>query len=357
MNSSRTSDLVSRRHLLAGSVSVLMSGYLLAACGGGGEAQSLSLLNWQDYIGEDTLAGFTKKTGNDVVYQTYASNDALYTLLQQAMKSRRGGRQATSFDLCVPSGEALDRLRRAELVQPLGAVAGLDRISKDLQSLPFDPEGTYSIPWAAGTTGIAYDSAVVTKIPGWRDLFNGSLGGGKTSVLKDSREAMAMAAIASGKDPNDVGAFADAAKLLDGATFDSETYLQNLATGKVVAAQAFSTDFVQAARKRPSLRFVIPPEGGIKWVDVLVIPRGAPKPGRAREFIDYILDPVVSASLASAIGAQTAAAQPSPAPGSPPGEADALKAIGTNVDKCTFLRNLGSEEQNQLDDAWKKLVG
>jgi spermidine/putrescine-binding protein len=356
MNTSRTSDLVSRRDMLAGSVSVLMSGYLLAACGGGGEAQSLSFLNWQDYIGEDTLAGFTKKTGNDVVYQTYASNDALYTLLQQAMKSRRGGRQATSFDLCVPSGEALDRLRRAELVQPLGAVAGLDRISKDLQSLPFDSDGVYSVPWATGTTGIAYDPKVFSAPPTWNELFTGQHDAGKTSMLKDSREAIAAAALSLGRDPNDVTSFGEAAKALAQATFDSETYLDNLATGKVVAAQAFSTDFVQAARKRPSLRFVIPPEGGIRWVDVLVIPRGAPHPGRAKEFIEYILDRGVSASLASAIGARTAVADPAPAPGAPASEANALKAVATDVDKCTFLRNLGSEEQSLLDDAWKSVV-
>jgi spermidine/putrescine-binding protein len=347
---------VSRRTLISGSLSALTSAYVLSACGTSGEAQSLSFLNWQDYIAPDTLSGFTKKTGNEVVYQTYASNDALYTLLQQAMKPRRGGRLATSFDLAVPSGEALDRLRRADLVQPLGTIKGLDQISKDLKAAPFDPEGTYSLPWATGTTGIAYDSALITKEPGWTDLFTGTFGGGKTSVLKDSREAIAMAAIAAGNDPNDAGGFAAAAKSLTGATFDSETYLSNLATGAVVAAQAFSTDFVQAARKRPSLRFVIPPQGGIRWTDVLVIPRGAPNPGRAREFIEYILDPAVSATLASAIGAQTASALPSPTPGGPPGEADAMKAIGINIDKCTFLRNLGSEEQTALDDAWKTIV-
>jgi spermidine/putrescine-binding protein len=348
---------ISRRTLMGGSLSTLISSYLLSSCGISGEPQSLSFLNWQDYIAPDTLSRFTKKTGNDVVYQTYASNDALYTLLQQAMKPRRGGRLATSFDLAVPSGEALDRLRRADLVQPLGAIKGIDRVSKDLQAPQFDPDGTYSLPWATGTTGIAYDSAVLTKEPSWTDLFAGTLGGGKTSVLKDSREALAMSAIAAGGDPNDPGAFAAAAKSLLGATFDSETYLSKLADGTVVAAQAFSTDFVQAARKRPSLRFVIPPEGGIRWIDVLVIPRGAPNPGRAREFIDFILDPAVSATLASGIGATTAAAQPLPLPGSPPGEADALKAISVNVDTCTFLRNLSSEEQTALNKAWKTLTG
>jgi spermidine/putrescine-binding protein len=345
-----TGPAISRRSLFAGSVSVLGAA-ALGSCSDPGEASRLSFLNWQDYIGPNTLKDFTTKSGVEVVYQTYASNDALYTLLQQAMKTRRGGRQATSFDLCVPSGEALDRFRRADLLQPLGDIVGLKAIRPDLQKLSFDPEGIYGVPWAAGTTGIAYDTSVINTPPTWSDLIGGKLKG-STSVFNDSRDAIAAAALASGQDPNNGDAIDEAAKLLTGVTKNSATYLDDLATGKLSAAQAYSTDFVQAARRRPSLAFVIPPEGGLRWIDVLVIPRGAPRPGRSRQFIEYILQPDVSASLASSVGAITALADPVVQPGSSSKEGDALAAIATGTDRCVFLRNLGSEEQDRLEKAW-----
>ncbi len=350
------STKMSRRSLLGGSVGLfggsLLGGSLLTACGEQGEPSRLSFLNWQDYIADTTLPDFTNKTGIDVVYQTYASNDALYTLLQQAMKTRRGGRQATSFDLCVPSGEALDRLRRADLLQPLGTISGLDKISAELQDLPFDPDGLYGVPWAAGTTGIAYDTAVVKTAPTWADLIGGNLNGA-ASVFNDSRDAIAIAALAAGNDPNNAATFAEAAATLKGVTRNSETYLNELATGQLVAAQAYSTDFVQAARRRPSLGFVIPKEGGLRWIDVLTIPRGAPRPGRSRQFIEYMLTDAVSAELANAIGATTALKQPVAAADSAVTDSAALVAVAADQDRCVFLRNLGSEEQDQLEKAWK----
>jgi putrescine transport system substrate-binding protein len=341
---------LSRRSFLGGSISTLAIASL-SSCGEPSEASRLSFLNWQDYIGPDTLSGFTAKTGTEVVYQTYASNDALYTLLQQSMKVRRGGRQATSFDLCVPSGEALDRLRRADLLQPLGVIAGVDAILPELRQLAFDPTGEYGVPWASGTTGIAYDTDVVKSPPRWADLIGGKING-PTSVFSDSRDAVAAAALAIGEDPNDSTSFSAAAAALQGVTKNSETYLNELATGKLAAAQAYSTDFVQAARRRPSLRFVVPPEGGLRWIDVLVIPRGAPRPGRARQFIEHMLTPDVSAALAAAIGATTAVARPVAQPGAGPGESVAVAAALADVDRCVFLRNLGSEEQDQLEAAW-----
>jgi spermidine/putrescine-binding protein len=324
-----------------------LSAAVLAACSDDAEAQRLSFLNWQDYIGPDTLNGFTAESGVAVTYQTYASNDALYKLLLQANRTRRGGRRGTSFDLCVPTGDGLDRLLRAELVQPLGEVEGSETISETLQSLAFDPKGTYGIPWAAGTTGIAYDSDKIDQPPTWKDLFDGSLGA--STILDDSRDALAVAAMSLDLDPNKATCFKPASAAIAKTARDSETYLERLATGDLVAAQAYSTDFVQAARRRPSLRYVVPPQGGVAWVDVLVIPAGAPRPGRSRQFIEYVLDPNVSQSLANAIGAQTAVASPEVTGA----EGALFRSVNEGAERSVAMKVLSEPEQDLLDAAWK----
>jgi spermidine/putrescine-binding protein len=327
-----------------------LSASFLAGCSDDAEAARLSFLNWQDYIAADTLSTFTTQSGVDVTYQTYASNDALYKLLQQANRTRRGGRRGTSFDLCVPTGDGLDRLRRAKLVQALGTVAGSSNISESLRGLPFDPNGTYGIPWASGTTGIAYDSDKLTNVPTWKELFSGDLGA--STILDDSRDALAVAAMSLGLDPNKATCFKPASAVVANTDRDSQTYLERLVTGELVAAQAYSTDFVQAARRRPSLRYVVPPEGGVAWVDVLVIPAGAPRPGRSREFIEYILNPTTSQNLANAIGAQTAMASPK-ATGS---DGKLFSLVNEGKARCVVMQPLSEVDQDLLDAAWQSVT-
>ena len=45
--------------------------------------------------------------------------------------------------------------------------------------------------------------------------------------------------------------------------------------------------------------YVIPEEGTLFWVDTLVVPTGAPNKALAEVFIDYLLDPQVSADISN----------------------------------------------------------
>jgi len=93
--------------------------------------------------------------------------------------------------------------------------------------------------------------------------------------------------------------------LANGVELDAATYLKRLRSGDTVVAHAFSTDIAQAAADDPDLAFVVPPAGGMRWIDSLCIPRQAPRPDLARRFIEFYLEPEVSAANAVAIGADT----------------------------------------------------
>lgn len=45
--------------------------------------------------------------------------------------------------------------------------------------------------------------------------------------------------------------------------------------------------------------FVVPVEGSSRWVDTVAIPKDAPEKDLARAFIDYLLDPQVSADISN----------------------------------------------------------
>ena len=60
------------------------------------DSQKLVIYNWGDYIDPELLEQFTEETGIQVQYETFDSNEAMYTKIKQ------GG---TTYDIAIPSGE------------------------------------------------------------------------------------------------------------------------------------------------------------------------------------------------------------------------------------------------------------
>jgi spermidine/putrescine transport system substrate-binding protein len=301
---------ISRRDLLkAGAVTGAAFGLapLLSACSDPSE-QQLVFLNWQDYIDPTILDDFSDASGLAVTYSTYASNDELEERLILATAARRRGREEETFDLIVPSENLLTRLRTIDGLQELdqGVVVSLDNLAEEYRQEPFDPGNRFSVPWATGTTGIGYDATVFSEPPGW-DVFTDTEFTGRMTILDETRDAFAAALFALGEDPNSrdavvVDAAADhlirAKAVIRG--FDSATYLDLLAGGQLVCAQAYSSDVQIAKRDNPNLEYAIPPEGGLRWIDSLCIPVDAGNPEGANEFIEFYLGPEISATNAVA---------------------------------------------------------
>jgi spermidine/putrescine-binding protein len=72
-------------------------------------------------------------------------------------------------------------------------------------------------------------------------------------------------------------------------------YMPNLTNGSWDVSHGYNGDIVTAAEiaaeENLELVYLVPAEGGILWVDNMVIPRGARNIEAAHEFIDFILEP------------------------------------------------------------------
>lgn len=357
---------LSRRGLLRGGTLLGAGLFLggLSGCTTTAADTRVSFLNWQDYIDPTLLKDFTSASGLAVGYETYESNDALAQRLSAADVTRKGGRKSTSFDLIVPSTNLFRRLRQSDGLQKLDAAivteALLANLDPALRQLDVDPGNAYSVPWATGFTGIGYDTTVFSTPPTW-DTFADATHKGKVSLLRERREAFAAALFALGKDPNTTSAAdieAARAKLTEftaNATLNSATYLDDLAEGRLVMAQGFNTDVLQARKRNPKLAFTIPEQGGTRWVDLLCIPAGAPNPEGANRLIAFYLDPKVSAANAAfnlvATGNQ-AARQFLPA------ELQSDPAVfpaQARADTLPVLQDLGDAEK-LYDTAWEGVV-
>ena len=71
---------------------------------------TLTVYNWGDYIDEELIAKFEKETGIKVIYETFDSNEAMFTKIQQ------GG---TAYDIAVPSEYMIEKMKEENLLLPL----------------------------------------------------------------------------------------------------------------------------------------------------------------------------------------------------------------------------------------------
>ncbi|MGE0258406.1 MAG: extracellular solute-binding protein [Alphaproteobacteria bacterium] len=89
--------------------------------------------------------------------------------------------------------------------------------------------------------------------------------------------------------------------------FHSSQYINDLAAGDICLALGYSGDVIQArnrAREAGSpveIAFRVPREGAQMSIDMLAIPRDAPHPDNAHQFIDYILRPDVIAGITNTV--------------------------------------------------------
>jgi spermidine/putrescine transport system substrate-binding protein len=200
------------------------------------------------------------------------------------------------------------------LIEPLNhtLIPNLQDIDDIFKTQFYDSGNKYSVPYMWGTTGIAYDSSLVTdSITGWEQLFDFSSGGflakykGKITMLDDLYETIPAALKYLGYSVNDVNdAHLEEAKnlliqqkhyLMKYATTDF--YLQALsdpASSNLWIAHVWNGDALQINDTNQNIRYVLPKEGGVWWVDNMVIPNGALHPLAAHAWINFMSEPTIA---------------------------------------------------------------
>jgi len=260
------------------------------------EPKVLNFYNWTDYIAASTIPNFQKETGIKVTYDNYSSNDELFAKMSSG---------STGYDIIVPTDATLVKMKHANLVEPLdlSLIPNVVNLDERFRTAAYDPGNKYSIPWQWGTTGIGFDK---TKVGGavtdW-DAFNLPAIKGKSSYLDEARDAFAMALFALKKDPNTINTsdldeaknyLIDLKKKIKSITSD---YQDPLKSGELLLCQAYSGDVFQIQADKPNIEYIIPTSGAFSWVDSMAVPKGAPHPGNAEKFMNYILEPKVGAAL------------------------------------------------------------
>lgn len=309
----------------------LAAALMLVACGGSNDAgpggagngeKELNVYNWSDYVAEDTIAGFEAATGIKVSYDVYSENETLETKLTTG---------SSGYDVVFPSARPFaQRQVKAGLYAPLdkAKLPHWSHLDADVLAglTDIDPGNAHVVPYMWGTTGLGINVDKVQAALGpdapldsWALLFDpanaSKLASCGIHVLDDDQETFGAALLWLGRDPN--GSGVEEIELVKQAyaairphvrTFNNAAYKDALANGDACLVMGYSGDIGQArdvaaeaaeatGKDAPDIRYVIPKEGAIRWMDVIAIPKDAPHADNAHAFIDYLLQPEVIASI------------------------------------------------------------
>jgi spermidine/putrescine transport system substrate-binding protein len=274
----------------------------------------VNFANWPYYIdaGHATLHEFTAATGITVSYtEIIQENEEWFSKISPIL--RKG--ENIGYDVMVIT----DGFQFSELVA-LDELTPLDQrrmtnfyahAAPAFKNRSFDPGNTYSMPWASGSTGIAWNPKFIkTPVTSMNDLWNPAYKG-RVGMMSDVQDLGNFGMIKLGIDPETSGPadWRAAAKVLTAQRdaglvrgYYQQSYLQALANGDTWISMAWSGDiFQQNLSSGTELRFAIPQDGGTIWTDNMVIPRQAQNPVDAMMLMDWYYQPKIAAQLTEAI--------------------------------------------------------
>ena len=308
---------------------------VLTGCGGkpaapAAEQQVLNVYNWADYIGYNTVAEFERLTKIKVVYAVYDSNQTM----EAALLAGHSGYDIVSTDMSF-----YGRQIKANAYLPLdrGELPNWSNLDPAVLALQaeVDPGNRFAVPYLHAMNGFVYNIDLVkARLPNaptdslamiFDPKIMAKLADCGVTFLDSPEDVIQLALAYLHLDPNSsrVEDLQAAERVVMAVrpyirTFDSQDYWHQLASNEICVAIAWSSDYsVAQARARENntgahLAFVLPKEGSNITYNALLIPRSAPHPQAAHQFLNFILDAKVIAQITNDIyyGNDNLAAKP-----------------------------------------------
>ncbi len=317
--------------------------------------KKLNLYIWSEYLPQDVIAEFTRRTGISVRYDLYDSNEPVLAKLQSGV---------ADYDLVVPSDYMVRILIHLKLLRPLdrARLKNLGNLDPRFLNQEFDPGNAYSLPYVWGTTGYGYNRAKAGHaVNGWAPLFDAA-NGGQILMLDDMRECFAVALKFLGHSLNstDPAVLKQAADLLKKQkrlvkTYNSSDYENILASGDVAYAHGYNGQLAKVAARDPAkFAYVLPKEGATLWMDSVCIPARARNVESIYAFLDFIQEPEINARIVNGISYASANVPArrliDPRILNDPAIYPAAEALV----RCEFVKDIG-EATELMDEYWTEI--
>lgn len=265
---------------------------LLGGCGTEGK-QTLKVYSCGEYIDTSLLGKFEKEYDCKVVYETFDSNESMYTKLQSG----------ETYDILVPSDYMIERLIKEDKLQPIDwtLVPNASELDETIMGEAYDPDNTYSAPFFYGTVGILYNKNVVEQADledGW-ELLRNTKYAGDIYMYDSERDSFMVALKALGYSMNTTNkdeidkAYEWLIEQRDTVepVYAGDDVIDNMISGNKSIAVVYSGDAAYIMSENEELEYYQPKEGTNVWQDAMVITADSTQTELAHAYINFMLDP------------------------------------------------------------------
>lgn len=320
---------------------------------------TLIVYNWGEYISDgaddsfNTNKEFEALTGISVNYITFASNEQMYAKLKSE--------GTASYDVIIPSDYMIARMIREGMVEKLdfSNIPNIALVDDLYKGLEHDKNNEFSVPYMWGLVGIIYNTTMVDKtIDSWDALWDEEYKG-NILMFDNPRDAFAISLARLGYSMNtenssEVEAAADELMKQKGLVqaYVMDEIFNKMEGGEAAIAPYYAGDAITMMTENEDLAFAFPKEKTNLFVDSFVVPKGSKNKEAAEMYINFMCEPIVSASNSEYIGYST-----------PISEAfdlldldeDALAIAYPNdeiIENSEVLRELNNDTNLLMDKLW-----
>lgn len=294
---------------------VLVAASLLFPSGLVGATETLTLLNWEEYLSEAVIERWHAETGVALQQIYFDSGDKRDEIL--AKPDHR-------IDVVVAGKISSDRFGSRNLFE-LISDAELPKL-RNVSQRWRDSCGAYSVPYLWGTLGIVYRTDRIAEAPqSWAALLKPAKRDAPHIIMMEDHEDILAAPLIyqqhsiNTSDNNELRAAFELLQAQSGevltyryviTSLRSQRYLEQADMALAYSGDQQALNDVEGMEGKP-WRYVVPKEGTLLWVDCLSISANSPNKALAYRFLNFISDPAIAALNAAELGVATpnAAAQ------------------------------------------------
>ena len=294
--------------ILKRAVAVVLALCVLGGCGAAifmtdRNKVTINVYNWGQNIADgsdgtmDIIAEFERRYPNiKVNYQTYGSNEELYTKLSN------GG---ISVDVIIPSDYMIARMIQEDMLLELNFdnIPNYQYIDENFKNTAYDPDNRYSVPYTWGTVGILYNTKYVdpADVTGWELMWNEKYAD-KILQFDNSRDAFGVAQYLLGYDVNttDKTQLQACANKLAQQKPLVQQYVMDQVYDTMINEEAwiaayYAGDCMQMMDSNENLAFYLPENQQFNlFIDAMCIPTSCQEKDAAETFINFLCDPEIS---------------------------------------------------------------
>lgn len=273
-------------------------------------AETLTLLNWEEFLSEAVIERWQTETGVQIRQVYFDSGDKRDEVLSEPNHR---------IDIALTELISANRFGERGLLDPID--------DKALPNLKHTPQrwrahcGAHAIPYLWGTLGIAYRSDRMPDAPrSWADLLQPAEHDAPHIIMMEDHEDILAGPLLYRRHSINTSSLDElkaAYELLTAqssavltyeyaiTSLRSQRFLDRADMALVYSGDQQVLNAIEGVKGEP-WRYVVPEEGTLLWVDCLSVPVNSQKKALAYRFLNFLSNPEIAALNTAELGVATA---------------------------------------------------